>query len=73
MTAIVAIIVARLSGEPLSGFPDVALLLHCLDNRHPPVKANQNHKSDQPFEHNEEDVKPAEQQQPQTAVLTFVV
>lgn len=70
---IVAIVNFLSTGEPTLAFPDITFPLGFFNNRHPPVKANDDHKADHPLDHNPEQEKPTKQNKPQAAVLAFYI
>lgn len=64
VAAVVAVIDPLFSGEPLLALPDMTLSLHGLDDRHPPVVADEDEKADDPLEKDPAEVINAEKNHP---------
>ena len=61
------------AGEPTLTLPYIALALRLLNNRHPPIDANKQHKTNAPFEKYPDQIGPTKQNKPQAAVLALYI
>lgn len=73
IVTIVAVIHFLSAGEPTLALPDIALILIFLNKRHPPVDADENRQTDHPFDRDQDQVDPSEDQEPKETVFTLDV
>ena len=69
--AIVAVVHLSSAGEPTLALPDVTLTHGLLDQCDPPVDAQQHRKTDAPLDGDQDQVEPAEHQEPEKAMLAL--
>ena len=73
MTALVTVKDPSSAGKPLLGLPNVALPCHRVNDRHPPIVANEHHKTNHPFAHHPQKVPKTENDKKEAAVLAFLI
>ena len=71
--ALVAVVSVLLAGEPASTLPNIALILGGLQHCHPPVNTDQQSQADGPLNGEDNQVDPAEEDEPEEAVTSLNV
>lgn len=73
IAAVVAVENTLRAGKPFPALPDMALAHDGLDDRRPPIVADEDQKPDDPFNEDPCDIESAEKHGPKTAVLAALI